>query len=407
MFKLNRRKFLLRSALTFATTTIYAQVKAQTSSTPGKLKPGLPPQKTIVVGAGVSGLVAAYELAAVGHTVTVLEARERVGGRVLTLRGHFSEGHFVEAGAARIPPDHDLTLAYIKHFGLGLKLFYPREGLYIRWKDGQRTLVSADELARSWPKGRILEWTKIGRGSDRLPQAFATALAGKINIGDAVTRIEQTSLGVRVFCKSGRQYNGDSVLCTVPMPVLGQIAFNPPLSPQKQMAFSGGYNYRPATRMFVEFPERFWEKEGLNGWGLFSDRPEELWQPTWDSPGKTGILHSYLKGEAALAMDALDPEQRLAQLLQQWEEILPGVGNYQLSAITHSWTNDPWSRAGWAYPSKAQEDNLFNELRRREGRIYFAGEHTSSTRGWLQGALESGLRAAKQIHQARSEPISG
>jgi monoamine oxidase len=39
--------------------------------------------------------------------------------------------------------------------------------------------------------------------------------------------------------------------------------------------------------MFVEFSERFWEKQGLNGWGLFDDRPEELWQPSWDFPGKT------------------------------------------------------------------------------------------------------------------------
>ncbi|NET43332.1 MAG: flavin monoamine oxidase family protein [Okeania sp. SIO2B3] len=404
--KLNRRKFLLLSGLTFVGTKACTQVKSRNSRTPGGLESGFPPQKVIVVGAGVSGLVAAYELAAVGHKVTVLEARDRVGGRVLTLRGDFSEGHFVEAGAARIPSTHDLTLAYVQHFGLELKPFYPREGLYIRLKDGKRTLVSSDDLTKALSQVPIFETTKISKGSDMLPQAFATALAEKINLGDAVTRIEQTSLGVRVFCKSGLEYNGDFVLCTVPLPVLGQIDFNPPLSPLKQIAFSGGYNYRPSTRMFVEFPERFWETEGLNGWGFVSDRPEELWQPTWDSPGKTGILHSYLKGKMALAMDALDPDARLAQLLQQWKQIIPGVTNYQVSSISYSWMNDPWSKGGWAYPSKSQEEKLFNELSRSEGRIYFAGDHTSFTRGWLQGALESGLRAAKQIHRGTSERIS-
>ncbi|MGL4882463.1 MAG: flavin monoamine oxidase family protein, partial [Waterburya sp.] len=138
--------------------------------------------------------------------------------------------------------------------------------------------------------------------------------------------------------------------------------------------------------------------ENLNGWGMFGDRPEELWQPTWDYPGKTGILHAYLKGETALSMEALNPKPRLAKLLQQWSEILPHVRDYQVSAVSHSWTKDPLSMGGWAYPTESQEKNLFDELRRKEGRIYFAGEHTAEKRGWLQGALDSGLRAAKEIH---------
>lgn len=79
--------------------------------------------------------------------------------------------------------------------------------------------------------------------------------------------------------QSGREDWGDCVLCTVPLPVLERIIFNP-LSASKQTALDEGYNYRPATRMFVEFPERFWSKENLNGWGIFRDRCEELWQPT-------------------------------------------------------------------------------------------------------------------------------
>ena len=276
----------------------------------------------------MSGLVAAYELAAVGHTVTVLEARERVGGRVLTLRGKFSENHFVEAGAARIPSNHNLTLGYAQHFGLTLNSFFPPKGFYIAAIKGRRLLIPTN-LSVFIPGEKISKLAKIAQGSDRLPQAFATALVDKINLGSAVTRIEQTSSGVRVLCQSGQQYTGDCVVCTVPLPVLRQINFQPPLSPQKQLAIAGGYNYRAATRMFVEFSERFWEKKGLNGWGLFDDRPEELWHPTWDASGKTGILHAYLKGENALAMDALAPDQQFPQLLQRWEKILPGVSAYQ------------------------------------------------------------------------------
>ena len=99
-------------------------------------------------------------------------------------------------------------------------------------------------------------------------------------------------------------------------------------------------------------------------------------------------------------MDTLDPKPRLARLLQQWSEILPRVRDYQVSALSHSWANDFWSMGGWAYPTKSQEKNLFDELRRKEGRIYFAGEHTASKRGWMEGALNSGLRAAQEFHRS-------
>ena len=66
----------------------------------------------------MAGLVAGYELTQLGHDVTILEARTRPGGRVHTLREPFSDGLHAEAGAARIPDHHDLTLKYVHLLGL-------------------------------------------------------------------------------------------------------------------------------------------------------------------------------------------------------------------------------------------------------------------------------------------------
>src|SRR6185295_3609930 len=82
-----------------------------------------PRKRVIVVGAGMAGLVAAYELQRAGHDPLILEARGRVGGRVHTLREPFSDGLYGEVGAMRIPRTHDLTLAYCHIFRLRLNPF--------------------------------------------------------------------------------------------------------------------------------------------------------------------------------------------------------------------------------------------------------------------------------------------
>lgn len=93
-------------------------------SVPGQ---GLEPRegrrkRVVVIGAGMAGLVAAFELARQGHDPLILEAQNRVGGRVYTLRS-FAPGLYAEAGAMRIPRVHDLTLKYVNLFGLSLRPF--------------------------------------------------------------------------------------------------------------------------------------------------------------------------------------------------------------------------------------------------------------------------------------------
>ena len=78
-----------------------------------------PPKTVLIVGAGLAGLSAAFELVEAGHDVTVLEARTRPGGRVLTLREGFSDGLYAEGGAEYFyPTDPDYAQSYIQRFGL-------------------------------------------------------------------------------------------------------------------------------------------------------------------------------------------------------------------------------------------------------------------------------------------------
>ncbi len=393
---MDRRAFLrqaggLAGAGLICSANISCSNPVEPEDSPGALPTTTGPLRVVVVGAGMSGLAAAYELSRAGHEVTVLEARQRVGGRVLTLRSSFAPGHLAEAGAARIPPEHELTLGYARHFGLETTRFYPPDGEFLRYQDGRRTTIAPASFLAERP-----DFVKIRGGSDLLPAAFANALGRRVVTGTAVTEIVAGS-GVRIATDGGRSYESDRVLVTAPVPLLSGIRFSPGLSAAKIEAMRGGFDYQSATRVFLRFRARFWEGEGLNGWGT-SDWPEEIWQPTWDADGAEGVLMTYVRGDRARELDSLDDGGRVGRVLARWERFLPGASAQVASGTSHSWQRDRWSRAAWAAPTPTQDAQLAVELARAEGPLHFAGEHISGARGWMNGALESGLRAAREIH---------
>ncbi len=408
---LTRREFLFKTMLITGGLTLAScedevqeQVEEPDYESPGMLLGDYPPKNVIIVGAGMAGLSAGYELTHAGHDVTILEARNRVGGRVHTHRDDFSDGHFAEAGAARIPPDHDMTLGYADYFGLTVDPFYPQTGLFVDLTEDTRTLIQTDDFldGRPWPTSvQHKDYVKIRGGTDLLPTAFAEYLADQIQLMTPVESITQNSGGVVVRVSNGTEFTGDRVLCTVPLPVLNRIQFSPQLSSEKLDAMSGGYNYAASTRLFMQFAERFWENEGLNGWG-YSDWPEEIWQPTWDREGPRGILMSYLRYDRADELDALSASSQLEHVLNRWENVFPGIHDHVEHGSSHSWVKDEWSGGAWASPTEEQYEVLEHHIGEAEGRIHFAGEHASDYHGWMQGAIVSGLRAATEIHESAS-----
>jgi len=118
-------------------------------------------KSVLVLGAGLAGLAAAYELKQAHHDVIVLEARAHAGGRALTLREPFADGLHVEAGAKFVHDDHDLVVGYCGAFGLKLTsartlklgrmadaLYYLR-GTWIQAKDER--LLDAVGQPVGWP----------------------------------------------------------------------------------------------------------------------------------------------------------------------------------------------------------------------------------------------------------------
>ena len=241
---------------------------------------------------------------------------------------------------------------------------------------------------------------KIRGGNDLLPHAMAEALAGCIRYGAEVRRIEQKAEGVSVaFIAGGNQHieSADRVICTIPFPVLQGIEIRPEWSEAKRAVIRGLY-LSPVARVFVQTRTRFWERLGLNGFATV-DQPMELWSPTHDQPGTRGILMSYIYERLAREYSAQTPQTQIDRTVELFDRVYPGVRADFETAATWSWLNEAYSRGAFTITRVGDYARLAHAAG-PEGRVHFAGEHTSPWPCWIQGALHSGLRAADEVSQA-------
>lgn len=147
---------------------------------------GRPRKKIVILGAGMAGLAAAYELLKLGHQVEILEASDRVGGRVYTHR--FGSGEYHEFGAMRIPASHDYTRHYIREFNLQLRSFitsHANDRCFYHIRGITTTIREA--------KGRLFPHYRLSGAERRLvmgqaaPALLGTALARAVDsftVGD-------------------------------------------------------------------------------------------------------------------------------------------------------------------------------------------------------------------------------
>jgi monoamine oxidase len=472
-------------------------VSRETLATPEEgLEPRAQPGKRVIVlGGGIAGLVAAFELKRQGHDPLVLEAQNRVGGRIKTLRD-FAPGLYAEAGAMRIPRVHDLTLAYCGLFDLPLRPFVMGNPNALVFLNGARMTVaeadanpdrlpfdladhekgktwtelwneatsefreryeaggvgSLDALLREYDKysirgflesrgfsegaielygvmsfresnmtaavveqlreivGRAFEdMQEIEGGMDLLPRAFYEHLRENVRFGAEVRAIEQSPDEVTVhFQTAASRYTvkGDYAVCALPFSVLRDIeVMGEAFSREKQKAIRE-LNYNASSKILFQVRERFWEREdGIVGGTTVTDLPvRRIVYPSFSDRGdeRGTLLASYTWGQDALRWGAMDPETQIEQALEDVAQIHPSVTDaFEVGAV-HSWYSDRYARGAFALFEPEQETRLQTAIVQPEGRIHFAGEHTSLYHAWIQGALESGIRAAREIHEAPS-----
>jgi monoamine oxidase len=236
-------------------------------------------------------------------------------------------------------------------------------------------------------------------GNDLLPRAMARSLAAELTYGAAVETLEQDERGVRaVFTGTAgrRTLAADRLICTVPFPALRGVEFSPPVSAGKRRAIDE-LSYGAVTRVYLQTQKRFWEAEGVSGFAT-TDQAMEVWAPSHDQPGPRGILLGYLYEALARKVAALPGAARVGWFLDELAPVYPALREHAEGGTSFVWDEQPYQRGAYAMYTRGQFASLWPHAATPEGRIHFAGEHTSSWPGWMQGALDSGLRAAREVN---------
>ena len=245
---------------------------------------------------------------------------------------------------------------------------------------------------------------QIEGGMDRLPKAFLPDLLHRIRFGARLVALEQEPESVRArYQTAGGRHTveGDYVIVTVPFSVLRHVEIAPALPRRKQRVIRQ-LAYDAASKIFFQCRSRFWEEAGIQGGSTITDLPvRTIYYPEHgQETGRGVLLASYTFAQDAQRWGSLSPDDRVHQALENVAQIHPEITDEFEVGASKIWHDDEYACGAFALFYPGQEQELHAAITEPAGRVHFAGEHTSLTHGWIQGAIESGLRAAFEIHEA-------
>ena len=251
------------------------------------------------------------------------------------------------------------------------------------------------EQRRLAPEG-VLGYTARD-GVQRIPEAMAGALRGEVHFGRTVTAIACDRSGAEVRCADGAVYTAPHVVCSLPFGVLRGIAVDPPFTGRQAEAVRR-LESQPVTQVYLAHRSRFWEEDGYRP-SMFTDGPAGMFAASrnGDDPSEVTSFTAWAMGRNARRLDGL-PEAEAGRLVLAAVEAVRPAARGQLEFLgLKSWGRDRFARGGWAWFRPGEINRFAAEMGRPHGPIRLCGEHLARTARGMEGAMESGERAARDV----------
>jgi monoamine oxidase len=414
----------------------------------------------LIVGAGAAGLMVARELARAGKRVTILEARERCGGRIHALPVQ-DFGYPAEGGAEFIHGAAPVTRALVREARLSL---LPSGGA--RWSARSGSLARDEgppahadrfyqalaELQADLPIAEFLatrfagphyaelrrsitrmvegydaadpsrastlalrdEWMGEGRGRQhRIVEGYGALIeflasecrrhGASIHLGAVVTAIEAAGGRIAAQCRDGTVVEGDAVILAVPLPLLSEIVL-PPAAREKAAA-SADIGFGNVVKILLRFATTWWAHQGGRDLTDLSFLLSNATVPTWwtQHPAGHPVLTGWYAGPKADRVASLTEtelvDMGLASLAEIFELPLGRVRGHLVTARAINWGNDPFARGAYSYATPKTREALAALAKPDAGTVLFSGEalYAGPDMGTVEAALASGQETARMI----------
>ena len=416
--------------------------------------------EVVVVGAGAAGLIAAREAARGGKIVTLIEARERCGGRIETLPAA-EFGYAAEAGPEFVHGAASHTRALMHEAGLSLT---PSRGTAWHADNGvlsvddrstpyaaefRRALIAlkddlpvAEFLARHFGEARYAELRRsitrmvegydaadpsrastfalreewMGRGAaqqGRIAEGYGALmdfllaecrrLGVAVQFGAVATAIDAAAQNVTIRCRDGRAFAADGAILAVPLPLLRSIAL-PQEARLLAAAALADIGFGNVVKILLRFSRKWWTAQGGQDLTDMSFLFSSAAVPTWwtQHPEAHPVLTGWLAGPRANAVATLSSDdivaRALASLAQNFAVTTDWLKGQLVAARAIDWGADPFARGAYSYATPRTREVLA-AVDRPHAKVWFAGEafYSGAEMGTVEAAFASGWQAAQAI----------
>lgn len=234
-------------------------------------------------------------------------------------------------------------------------------------------------------------------GVQRIPEAMAAALRHEVRMNTVMVAVDDTGGRARVTCASGETYLAKGVVCSLPFPVLREVAIDPPLD-GAQAAAVATLPSQAMTQVYLDCASNFWDADGHSP-SLFTDGVAGMVAAArrGENPVEVTGLTAWAMGGNAVRLDALSDAGAGGAVIAEIEAVRPAARGQLTFAGRQSWGASPYARGGWAYFRPGQVGRFTAAMAEPHGRISFCGEHLARFNRGMEGAMESGERAAKHV----------
>jgi monoamine oxidase len=242
----------------------------------------------------------------------------------------------------------------------------------------------------------VMGYTAKG-GNQAIPEAMANALKSEVQLNQTVIGIRSNTDGAEVHTDDGTVYRAKHVVSSLPCSVLRRVKIDPVMSGAQELGVHT-LQSQMICQLHLIPKSKYWEKDGMSP-NMFTDSLAGMViaEHKGANPKEVTSLTIWLRGDRAAWADQVDTDFAIKKVVEDLERLRPAAKGQLEVAGYKSWYRDPYSSGDWAIFAPGQVSAFANDLATPHGRIHFCGEHTASANRGMEGAMESGERAALEV----------